>query len=322
MKIPSLFLKFLHKLRVVFLLKFSLKPEKEQAKLIATLRQEVSALPELNTDGSLEKQWVEYRRIIRREIIGSDPRNFLNWPAIRSSMYYESDKAEYDFLKSRPEWVEWQKIIKNFSVGRPRPYFLNTKTNGNLIHNAYLIARLFGHFNLDFNSICSVTEFGGGWGAMGLCFNRAGFKGIYSVYDLPEFCFLQEYFTKAMEMDWAVEMNPKTAADSSLNLFYNFDCFRSAFKDCPTDLFIAAWSLSETPLSFRQEFLHALGEPKYFIIGYRDKFANIDNVEFFSRFVQSKQDNYEWANLPLGHLPNNFLLLGKKINVPNSHSKI
>ena len=48
------------------------------------------------------------------------------------------------------------------------------------------------------------------------------------------------------------------------------------------DLFIANWSLSETPINFRKNFLKIITSSKYILICFQEKFESIDNLKYFN----------------------------------------
>ena len=47
-------------------------------------------------------------------------------------------------------------------------------------------------------------------------------------------------------------------------------------------LFIANWSISETPIKFRKKFEIIIKNSKYILIGFQENFENINNLKYFN----------------------------------------
>jgi hypothetical protein len=298
----SIAIKIWHKLKVLAL--GFLPVSTEQKLLIAELRQNVRSLPQIDLNPK-EEQWVVYQKTIRENILNKDLRNFLNWGVIRSSMFHEAAKEEFDYLQHSPRWAMWRMALKSPKAGNPRRYSRMLSSNGNLIHNAFLIEQLFRAFGTKLSDLGRVVEFGGGYGAMAWLFNALGFRGDYVIYDLPEFSFLQEYYLRS------AGISPQEIS-SRFKLRYNVGNFINTLNNTKTvDLFIVAWSVSECPLDLRDQIFKIVNEPKYYVVGYKNIFGSLDNVKYFQEFTAERQ-NYGWAQTALAHLPGNYLLLGRK----------
>ena len=55
-------------------------------------------------------------------------------------------------------------------------------------------------------------------------------------------------------------------------------------------LFIANWSISETPIKFRKKFEKIIKNSNYILISFQENFENIDNLKYF-RKLQKKISN-------------------------------
>ena len=75
-------------------------------------------------------------------------------------------------------------------------------------------------------------------------------------------------------------------------------------------LFIATWSLSESPIEIRKLFESILQQFKFILIAYQSNYNGIDNNEYFNTIVKN-MDNYEWINYKIEHIPNRYYLFGK-----------
>jgi hypothetical protein len=64
-------------------------------------------------------------------------------------------------------------------------------------------------------------------------------------------------------------------------------------------LFIAAWSISETSLEVRRNFLpHAAGFDA-FLIAFQSRFGEMDNGRFFEEWQQETSGAIQWRRVPI-----------------------
>ena len=77
-------------------------------------------------------------------------------------------------------------------------------------------------------------------------------------------------------------------------------------------LFIANWSLSETPLSFRKKFKFIFTNFDFQLISFQSYFENINNVRYFKKLndynLKQKRNS---VIIPIKKLKNNFYLFSK-----------
>jgi hypothetical protein len=60
----------------------------------------------------------------------------------------------------------------------------------------------------------------------------------------------------------------------------------------------------------RALFLDIFSKFGYFLMGYQDKFGEVNNKEYFNN-IQRSLSNINWEELSLKHLPAHNLLIGK-----------
>lgn len=137
--------------------------------------------------------------------------------------------------------------------------------------------------------IGDILEFGGGYGNMCRCFFHSGFKNKYYLRDLPNQINIQKSYLKKCNIE------PE-------QLYFNVENYK-------IDCFIASWSLSETPISLRDEFLSKL-DANFIFIGFQHKFREVDNLHYFKNYI-SKNNNYDWK-LMKWFGDRNSVLIGKK----------
>jgi len=316
MKLKSAVIKIYHGLKSRVLEMGIIKPALKQRRLAENLKQKALSLGDLGDGLQMEQTWVEFRKSVRENILQRDPRNFLNWPVIRSSMFHEPDPVEFKFLKSSDDWIPLKEALKEVSAGNPRPYPGLVSSSGNYIHNAYILKNFLSFCNTDIGKVNNIVEFGGGYGSMCRLAYNLGFTGNYVIYDLPEFSLLQEYFLKSWNENIPVCFGPDANIRGGIALLSNFQDLKKQVESFngPPDIFIATWSLSESPVELREKILGLVSGSGYIFIAFKDSFSNVNNLDYFKRFVQANSD-YDWQQREIEHLPGNFLLAGKRRNI-------
>jgi hypothetical protein len=289
-------------------------PTPEEAHRIEMLRETIRRLPPLpeKTGSEAGDEWNRNRMKLRRYITTRDPRNFLRWDMVRYTMFHESKIEEFNYLKNSPHWPYYKRALEENWIGRPRHYIHHLRTSGNLVHHTYSFAQLKEKFGIEPEKFSSVVEFGGGYGSFARLMYQLGFKGHYIIFDLPEFLFLQRFFLNSIpKLGLKTSVNYRTNTERSVSLVQNVEECTQALNGSTPDLFVATWSLSETPLPIRDEVLKAIGAPQYFLIAYQEKFNEINNITYFEAFTK-KRPEYTWITYPITHLKGSFYLLGKK----------
>lgn len=280
-------------------------PTKDEKTRIDILRNDIGALP-LSKNIISEEEWDRLRMELRNNIMKRDPRNFLRWPVVTSTMFFSGKPLELDYLKKLPNWTEYRETIVESPMGNPKKYPYFPASSGNLIHQAYSIALFCRTFSVKINSFRNILEFGGGYGSLTRFIYKIGFTGQYTIFDLAELSFLQQYYLSSIP-DLNTNLNKKR-----ISLTTTIEQCAKAVKNEPLDIFIGLWSFSESPVELREKILKAIPQPAYFLIGYREKFNEIDNVGYFKKFTVEHPE-YRWIDFPILHLPGNRYIFGKKI---------
>lgn len=279
-------------------------PSPKERALIDTLRAQIRALPEILPDEGVnraEQFWMENRVNLRRELLSKDPRAFLNFPVICETMFLDDPPYiahELKALRSSPAWRNrWCAAIRE-SVTIPAPacpYY--SKSSGNLIHQASHLWHFEQVTGLDISRFGAILEFGGGYGSLCRLVRQLGFNGRFFIFDLPEFSALQEFYLRANDIPISSFASP-TAGAICLS---EFEQLRELNPAVPIDLFLATWSLSETPFAFRRQVLGTV-RARNWLIAYQHEFESLDNAEFFADWSR-ENPAYRWQNIPLSHMP-------------------
>lgn len=237
----------------------------------------MSNLPEPKTN--LRPPYWEYWRHNLWELACNDiPEKFMHWPCIGHCMLVRHwpHAIDYEYNQLMTDKERWQPVIEMSVVGND--YYRETSYSQNLIHQAYHLKLWEDTTGKRLDKQKSITEFGGGYGAMALVCRRLGFVGDYVIYDLPEFSLLQQWFLSqcGVEATWP-----------------------GRFTQDKVDLLLALYSLSETPLGVRGVFLGTVKAKSYLFL-YSGPWQEYDNSAYF-RSVEYLAHN--WSHSELTWLP-------------------
>jgi putative sugar O-methyltransferase len=236
--------------------------------------------------------WDRNRKELRENILRKDISKFLDWNVVKRTMVFEAPKIEYSKVN---ENKVLSVSIKESSVGKPLPYFLDSSTSGNLVHHAYSLSMLLER--LELNNVERVVELGGGYGSMCRLFRNIGYLKEYTIFDLPEFSALQEYYLNSVNSEFT----------KNTVLTTNIDDLEGNNE---STLIVATWSLSEMPLSLREVLFEKL-KFNYCIIAFQAEFDGIDNISYFSQF-NKRFKGLRFQLIPINHLTDNYYLIGIK----------
>jgi hypothetical protein len=126
-----------------------------------------------------------------------------------------------------------------------------------------------------------------------LVYTLSSQQATMAIIDLPEFSALQRYYLQLVNV-------PATLCD-----------LQTAVATIqPGDLFLATWSLSETPITFRAPVLDYALRFNAILIAFQRVFSGIDNLSFFTTWVHSAR-GFSWRLEHIDHLPGNYYLFGK-----------
>lgn len=224
--------------------------------------------------------------------------NFLNWQVIRDTMFVCNSNfhsIELNYLKKTDDWKRWESAIKESSIGNPKRSNIYPDSSENLVHHAYHLSFFENSTNIKINEFDTVLEFGGGYGSMCRLFRNLNYNKDYYIYDIPEFLDLQKNYLDKLNFN--------------CNYFSGDDLNKFKFKG--KKLFVATWSLSESPKSLMDNILKKVKNFDAFLICFHKDYANNDNVKYFNDFAL-KNDHLFFSLTPISFLPDNYYFIGKK----------
>lgn len=227
--------------------------------------------------------------------------SFLRSPTILKTMnevFLLNIIKEYFYVVRylKKEGYDASKILLENSVGNQVPFVLNRKTSVNLVHHVFHVIEFLKFSGKKIHQISDIYEIGAGYGSMARVVKKFGFIGNYHIYDLDLFCELQKFYL------------------SSLNIFlenkicWNCDVSQEVVKK--DSLLIATWSLSEINVDTRKKYQRLLAECDYLLVGFRDTFEGVDNLEYFEKLVEMRPDLHFQINEIKG-IKNSYYLFAK-----------
>jgi hypothetical protein len=190
----------------------------------------------------------------------------------------EFTQKEFDSLTLR-----YRNVLQEPYFGQPELMRLeDVTTSGNLIHQAYHLMQFEQQAKVKVGDLDSIVEFGGGYGAMVVLCRRLGFKGKYTIIDLPEFSLLQEFYLS------------NTIGLDNVELVTDWNGSKMQ-----TDLLMALYSLSEVSIDYRSHVLNSI-EAQHYFLSHQDLYTLpdgklVNNVEEFEK-VAAQFGMKHWQN--------------------------
>lgn len=302
---------------------FNLKPATPyENTLIDEIRNTFENLPLMTIEDSESSTayWAKSMNRLKELVMKNEPRNFLKWDVILETMFVTNASyisKEFSEIKKHHLYNNrWKKAIIENTMGNPNRYLHLNGSSGNLIHHCYHIKNFEEKNETSVNNFDFVFEFGGGYGSMCRLFNNLNYNGKYLIFDLPAFSAIQKYYLKSLNLNVIDEedfFNPLSKGVLCISDIEKLKVILNKINtlDDINSLFIATWSISETPLELRNDVIPLVEKFDSFLIAYQSKFQTIDNIKYFNDFVK-RNSRKTWKNWEIKHLPNNYYLIGKK----------
>ncbi len=237
---------------------------------------------------------------LRREVISRDARGFLTWDVIRETMfpppYATFAGAELHFLQQHG-WTVWRDAIRERAAGLPLPCVYYPASSTNAIHHAYHLCRFEEETEVRIRDVETIVEFGGGYGSLCRIAHGAGFTGKYVIFDLPEQSALQRYYLSAVGIPNVLLLSEIEQVRALAETFHR------------PRLFLATWSLSESPLPLRKRMAEVVRDFDAFLIAYQNEFGGVDNDGSFQEW-RSWFPDVRWTVYPIGQVLASSYLFG------------
>lgn len=289
-------------------------------KYLKELIEEAKSIKSIDTNGltGAELEWSINMNEILNSILNKNPREFLSWDVIRYTMFVVREKylkiELNSLIKNNDNPNFWKNIILESNIGKPLRYWKYRLSSGNLIHHAYHLFKFKQLTNKNASNIDLIFEFGGGYGSMCRVMHNAGFNKKYIIFDLPVFSALQKFYLKCLGLK-VLSKNEYLSEKSGIiciSDLFELSQLLSGLDKLENNMFIATWSLSETPLLFRSNIEKLLPKFNFYLFAYAEQFNDVNNIKYFND-IENNFNDIKWHNIEIEHLPGNKYLIGNKI---------
>jgi hypothetical protein len=200
-----------------------------------------------------------------------------------------------------------QKALTESPVGKPlvNPYY--PLSSPLLVQHGYHLIRWLESTDFDLSRLRLVVDFGGGYGSFFRLLRNLGYRNRYVICDLPVMCALQRFYLRNV-------FPTEPRAQPPANLQWLSGDMHAALKretaEHGPSLFIATWSLSETPLTVRSEIAPVMAGFNYILCAYQRAFGSYDNVQYFAS-LEKTLPHFNWHHVECPVYKNNFYLIGQ-----------
>lgn len=248
-----------------------------------------------------------------RLILNKKLKNFFQYSFIQKMFFVHNRfflQSYFNEMKITKNWKFWKNLLVENNVGSPIRFFLNPFTSGNKIFQTYHLKKYKDFSKINLNKYDLIVEFGGGYGNMANTFQKINKKCKFIIFDTPEVNLLQFYYLKRNNIDVSLDYKSK----SNVILLDSITQFNKIIREFKSKkkLFIANWSLSETPLVFRNKFKFIFANFNFQLISFQKHFENINNLSYFNKInILNLKKNRNSKIIPINKLKNNFYLFSK-----------
>lgn len=311
--------------RKIYLREYSdkLKPiSKSEEQLIENLKENFKKIPVIDTTNLSGSAlvWSANMNRLRELVLHDDPRKFLQWDVIRKTMFVGKAPfivTELESLKRSAIFNQyWKQGIIESEIGLPSKAKNYMHSSGNLIHHAYHVQQFEEKTKVKVKHIDFVLEFGGGYGSMCRLFRNLDFNNRYVIFDLPSFSLLQKYYLKSLGYS-ILTTDEFCSGQTGILCISTMEELKLVLKTIDPqhkNLFLATWSISESPINIRNSIVELLENFNLFLIAYQNEFGEVDNKTYFDK-LKKQFPKIHWDTWMIEHLPKNYYLIGNGVSV-------
>lgn len=282
---------------------------KKNNKLEGELKKQAKRIEEVRHSGK-DALWLTFEKQIVTNVLEKKMCNFLRWKVIKQTMFPISSSyllTEFKSIRSNNNWtIKWKDALVESYTGSPVKYWRYPKSSGNTIHMAYHLLSLEKITNIDISSYDLIVEFGGGYGNMCRVSYNSGYVGEYCIYDIEIMTEIQKYYLAMSSKDSNSLLSDNVLYYSD---FKKIEDIVNSSQDKKI-LFIATWSLSESPIEIRERAVSLFDKIDTIFIAFQNNFSSYDNQMFFEKVRQETSKN--WTLKKIEHMQNDNYLIGTK----------
>jgi len=278
-------------------------------------RELLAELQSAHARQSVTGEWAGLASDIMRAIERDGADGFLRLPPVAKTVHPRIRGRSRDYLRyvlaSRRCSPTLQQALSESPVGWPlvNPHY--PLSSPLLVQHGYHLVRLLEETDLDPAALRLVVDFGAGYGSFFRLLRNLGYRERYLIWDLPVMCALQRFYLRNVfpsgpegqppgNLEWLVSGDPQAAS-----------AVAGRCAESGPSLFIATWSLSETPLAVRERIAPTLAGFSHILCAYQRRFGEHDNVRYFETLEKSLPD-FDWRHGECPIFRGNFYLIGRR----------
>jgi hypothetical protein len=260
--------------------------------------------------GPAQSEWAGFATQIRDALRREGTDHFLRLPPIAKTLHSRQRSHTGRYLRyvlgSARCSGQLRRALTESAVGHPlvNPHY--PLSSPLLVQHGYHLLRVMEATDLEPSRLGAVVEFGGGYGSFFRLLRNLGYRNSYVICDLPVMCALQRFYLR--------NVFPGESGASPANLRWlssdDYGVLRRNGADDARSLFIATWSLSETPLTVRSALEPVLGSFSYILFAYQRRFGSYDNRQYFEA-LQQRLSKFDWHHAECPIYKGNYYLIGQ-----------
>jgi hypothetical protein len=261
--------------------------------------------------GPSGSEWATFAAQIRNSLRLNGTDQFLRLPPIAKTLHsrQRSHTRRYltYLLASKRFSPTIHKALTESPVGKPlvNPHY--PLSSPLLVQHGYHLTRLLESTDFDLSRLRLVVEFGGGYGSFFRLLYNLGYRKRYVICDLPVMCALQRFYLRNV---FPTDPGAQPPANLQWLASGEYGGLKQEAVEHGPSLFIATWSLSETPPTVRSGIASVVGAFSYILCAYQRTFGSYDNVQYFTS-LQKTLPHFSWHHAECPVYKNNFYLIGQ-----------
>ena len=266
--------------------------------------------------GAAAGEWAHMAEAIAAALRAGGADRFLRLAPIAKTVHprIRSHCADYlRYVLGSPRCSpELQRALTESPIGQPLVNPFYPLSSPLLLQHGYHVIRLLEATELDLSALRLIVDFGGGYGSFFRLLRNLGYREKYLIWDIPVMCALQRFYLRNLfpegpaaeppgNLEWLISggaLAPQTVRSLATE------------RGGPS-LFVATWSLSETPLAVRETITPVFEGFDYVLCVYQRAFGGIDNCAYF-RALAERLRQFRWLHAECPVYRNNFYLIGAR----------
>lgn len=245
-------------------------------------------------------EWQAFVQELENVFRKGNPSTFLRDPFVRRVLHARQIGLSSRYLDNLEKETLWNDVLSRGCVeSRFGDPFIDPslpQASPLLIQHSFHLLKVLETAGMPLEKLRSFFEFGGGYGCFAMLLKNLRFEGRHVLYDLPHMTLLQQFYLRNVFRE-RLEADPAFLGNLAWLSGDPTDepvagAVRAAAADRPS-VFLATWSLSESPIELRNRFLPLISEFDFVCIAYQESFDGVDNHAYFESALP-RIDSHAW----------------------------